>query len=344
MVALNWTDLSVVGESAEESRQRGASRPTGRKAPSGRARSDSARSSGSAGSSGPARSSSARSSSARSSRPAHPSGAATPSSPASPSGWAPSSVPARSASGRRSTGQSPRSICPARVLPATDGPRLMLVRDTPKSAPQPRPTSAAASRRQRVFLWRRMLVVVIIAGLGAAALAAGGWLVQVAGAQPSRPPVQHVYVARPGDTIWGIAVKFSGNRDPRPLADELETQIQGGRTPAGAAAYRSLTAPPSLISGRISRRPKKVAAQPHARGGGPAVHWSSPVSTLSICEEGGRDTTCTSRDLLVLRPDMCVRVVGSASCGALAARDLRTRSWIPARPKRARPSGGDVSA
>lgn len=73
-----------------------------------------------------------------------------------------------------------------------------------------------------------MLVVIVIAGLGAAALAAGGWLVQAAGAQPSRPPAQHVYVARPGDTVWGIAVKFSGSGDPRPLAEELETQIGGG--------------------------------------------------------------------------------------------------------------------
>lgn len=37
-----------------------------------------------------------------------------------------------------------------------------------------------------------------------------------------------VYVARPGDTLWGIAVRYSGDRDPRPLADSLEAQIRGG--------------------------------------------------------------------------------------------------------------------
>ena len=169
----------------------------------------------------------------RQARPGHlgrhiPSGLAHPSGLAYPSGWTPSQSQARSAAAWRSTGQSPLSSCPAPVSPPGERPRLTLVRDIPKRAPHPRKRSDAASRRRKVFLWRRMLVVIVIAGLGAAALAAGGWLVQAAGAQPSRPPVQHVYVARPGDTIWGIAVKFSGSGDPRPLAEELETQIGGG--------------------------------------------------------------------------------------------------------------------
>jgi hypothetical protein len=36
-----------------------------------------------------------------------------------------------------------------------------------------------------------------------------------------------VYVARPGDTVWGIALRYSGTGDPRPLADSLEAQISG---------------------------------------------------------------------------------------------------------------------
>jgi hypothetical protein len=41
------------------------------------------------------------------------------------------------------------------------------------------------------------------------------------------------YVARPGDTIWGIAVRFAGNGDPRPLASSLESEIGGGTLQPG---------------------------------------------------------------------------------------------------------------
>ena len=101
---------------------------------------------------------------------------------------------------------------------------------TPAAAPGARNMTrpVAASRRRRVFFWRRVVVLFGVACVGAGAWAAGGRLVAVAGAEPSRPLVQHVYVARPGDTIWAIAVRFSGGGDPRPLADALEAQIGGG--------------------------------------------------------------------------------------------------------------------
>jgi LysM repeat protein len=38
---------------------------------------------------------------------------------------------------------------------------------------------------------------------------------------------QQVYTVRPGDTVWGIAVRYSGTGDPRPLADSLESQVHG---------------------------------------------------------------------------------------------------------------------
>jgi hypothetical protein len=41
------------------------------------------------------------------------------------------------------------------------------------------------------------------------------------------------YVARPGDTIWAIAVRFSGGGDPRPLAAELEAEIGGAALQPG---------------------------------------------------------------------------------------------------------------
>jgi len=37
-----------------------------------------------------------------------------------------------------------------------------------------------------------------------------------------------LYVARPGDTIWDIALRYSGGADPRALADALEAEIGGG--------------------------------------------------------------------------------------------------------------------
>jgi hypothetical protein len=87
---------------------------------------------------------------------------------------------------------------------------------------------SAASRLRRTYFWRRVLLATFIAAIGAAVGVGGGWLVQDAGAQPSQVPPQHVYVARPGDTVWGIALRFAGGDDPRPLAYELEAQIGGG--------------------------------------------------------------------------------------------------------------------
>jgi LysM repeat protein len=105
---------------------------------------------------------------------------------------------------------------------------LRLVEVSEASEHPARGRREAHKRRRRVFFWRRVAVVVAIAGTGAAVWAVGDRLVGVAGAQTTRPPVQHVYVARPGDTIWGIAVRFSGDGDPGPLAYELEAQIGGG--------------------------------------------------------------------------------------------------------------------
>jgi nucleoid-associated protein YgaU len=35
------------------------------------------------------------------------------------------------------------------------------------------------------------------------------------------------YTARPGDTLWSIALEFGGGGDPRPLVARLEAQIGG---------------------------------------------------------------------------------------------------------------------
>ena len=108
---------------------------------------------------------------------------------------------------------------------------------------------AVVRRRQRTFLWRRVIVVLVIAGLGAMAWLATGKLVSVAGAQAPQSqrclagglPGQgertgscgQVYVARPGDTIWAIAVAYSRGGDPRPLVANLESEIGGGALQPG---------------------------------------------------------------------------------------------------------------
>jgi len=91
---------------------------------------------------------------------------------------------------------------------------------------------AISGRHRPAFFWRRAVVVFAIASLGAFAWQVVGWLVPMAGAQSSRPGLQvspeHTYIAKPGDTVWAIAMKFSGDGDPRPLADRLEAEISGG--------------------------------------------------------------------------------------------------------------------
>lgn len=73
----------------------------------------------------------------------------------------------------------------------------------------------AARRRQRLA---RTLVV---AGIAASGL---GFLTGHATAVTSHPDVAHrrVYVVRPGDTLWSIALRIGGPAsDPRPLVDRL---------------------------------------------------------------------------------------------------------------------------
>ena len=43
----------------------------------------------------------------------------------------------------------------------------------------------------------------------------------------------YVYVARPGDTLWGIASAVEPGSDPRPLVAELEQQLGGAQLVPG---------------------------------------------------------------------------------------------------------------
>jgi hypothetical protein len=110
-------------------------------------------------------------------------------------------------------------------------------------------SGAVVRQRRSTFFWRRVIVVAVIAGLGAMAWLATGRLVSAAGAQAPQSQrcvagglpgagqtagsCGQVYVARPGDTIWAIAVAYSRGGDPRPLVADLESEIGGGALQPG---------------------------------------------------------------------------------------------------------------
>jgi hypothetical protein len=120
----------------------------------------------------------------------------------------------------------------------------------PREVPHPGGKSGSVARRRpRTFFWRRVLVVSLIAGLGGMVWLATGRLVSAAGAQAPQSqlcmsgvlPAEgssagscgQAYVARPGDTIWAIAVAYSRGGDPRPLVANLESEIGGGALQPG---------------------------------------------------------------------------------------------------------------
>jgi hypothetical protein len=105
--------------------------------------------------------------------------------------------------------------------------------------------SPAGPRKRRrpsaaLLVWRWSVVVVVVVGAGLVALATarGAFASDDATSSALTPcPARVVgtaaqdcsvaYVARPGDTIWSVAVRFDRGEDPRPLSDLLEAQIGG---------------------------------------------------------------------------------------------------------------------
>jgi hypothetical protein len=120
----------------------------------------------------------------------------------------------------------------------------------PPDAQRPGARPAPVVRRApKTFLWRRAIALSLVAGLGATVWLATGRLASVAGAQVSQDQrclsggapgegqaagsCGQLYVAKPGDTIWSIAVAYSRGGDPRPLVDKLESEIGGGALQPG---------------------------------------------------------------------------------------------------------------
>jgi LysM domain len=94
---------------------------------------------------------------------------------------------------------------------------------------------AAELRRRRL----RLLAVVVSVGL-----TAGLWFGTSAMASQSQGRLQvlpgsvktahgYLYRVQPGDTVWSIATRLDPTGDPRPLADQIESEIGGTNLQVG---------------------------------------------------------------------------------------------------------------
>lgn len=82
--------------------------------------------------------------------------------------------------------------------------------------------------------------MVIAAAISLAILAGPGALATLGpNDAPRTPAVRHV--VRPGDTLWDLAVRYGGGRDPRSVVDSIE-------------AANALEAP-ALVPGQLLRIP-----------------------------------------------------------------------------------------
>jgi nucleoid-associated protein YgaU len=99
-----------------------------------------------------------------------------------------------------------------------------------------RPPSPAA--RRRATIRRRLTAIAFVVGLvlvirplvlpGGDPLVVPGRATPVAAAAGTR-----TYIVQPGDTLWSIARHLHPDQDPRPLVDQLSTQVPGGSLQAG---------------------------------------------------------------------------------------------------------------
>lgn len=103
-------------------------------------------------------------------------------------------------------------------------------------------TSTNRASAQELF-WRRALAATALASLAAIGwgafgrLATSASLARASALSCPRPTTTcsagetrntAVYVAKPGDTVWAIAVRYAGDQDPRPIEYQVEAQL-GGR-------------------------------------------------------------------------------------------------------------------
>jgi hypothetical protein len=109
---------------------------------------------------------------------------------------------------------------------APPGPRL--VDGTEQGHARLRPLS----RRRGVIFRRRLIVVALAGGLVLAlrplVMPGGDPAVAPGQSTPIVAVANRVYVVQSGDTLWSIARRLQPGEDPRPVVDQLSTQVPGG--------------------------------------------------------------------------------------------------------------------
>jgi LysM repeat protein len=71
------------------------------------------------------------------------------------------------------------------------------------------------------------VLVLLIALQAALGRSDGGPLTTIGSAGGAQPAVAHLYVVKPGDTLWSIALASGAKGDIRPLVDRLSAEVQG---------------------------------------------------------------------------------------------------------------------
>jgi hypothetical protein len=94
---------------------------------------------------------------------------------------------------------------------------------------------AAELRRRRLRLLGVLVSVALAAGLWFATSAVASQSQGRLQALPGSVKTAHgfLYRVQPGDTVWSIATRLDPTGDPRPLADQIETEIGGTNLQVG---------------------------------------------------------------------------------------------------------------
>ena len=72
----------------------------------------------------------------------------------------------------------------------------------------------------------RLLAGAAVAGLAVTVGLLGGGPLAAPGEQPAAANGKpHVYLVRPGDTLWSIAARLAKGSDPRPVMDRLASHV-----------------------------------------------------------------------------------------------------------------------
>jgi hypothetical protein len=92
------------------------------------------------------------------------------------------------------------------------------------------PETRAMYRRRRIVAAGALvatLLVLLIALQAALGRSDGGPLTTIGSAGGAQPAAAHLYVVKPGDTLWTIALASGAKGDIRPLVDRLSAEVHG---------------------------------------------------------------------------------------------------------------------